>query len=148
MQNSIMMFTLSVFDRKYPFLANLVQKVKIISWNWNLVPTLIWICLIQCWCSIFLFLIGNMLFGQICSKKLKLSVQGETRYLNSFKYAELNSDVHFFRFQPEISCLGQFGPKNQNSQLKVKLDTQTNSNMQNLMMLFNQNGQLKVKLDT
>ena len=148
MQNSMVMFIVFVFDRKYPFLANLVQKVKIISWNWNLVPTLIWICLIQCWCSIFLFLIGNMLFGQICSKKLKLSVQGETRYLNSFKYAELNSDVHFFRFQPEISCLGQFGPKNQNSQLKVKLDTQTNSNMQNSMMLFNQNGQLKVKLDT
>ena len=81
-----------------------------------------------------------MPFGQICSKKLKLPVQGETRYLNSLKYAELNSDVHFFCFQPEIPCLGQFGPKNQNDQLKVKLDTQTNLNMQNSMMLFNQNG--------
>ena len=47
-----------------------------------------------------------------------------------------NGDVHFFRFQPEIPCLGQFGPKNQNCQLKVKLDTYTNTNIQNLMMLF------------
>ena len=31
MQNSMVMFILSVFDWKYPFWANLVQKVKIIS---------------------------------------------------------------------------------------------------------------------
>ena len=31
MQNSIVIFTFFVFDRKYPFLANLVQKVKIVS---------------------------------------------------------------------------------------------------------------------
>ena len=80
-QSSTVMFTFSVFDQKYPFWANLLQKVKIISWSWNLVPRLIRICRIQWWCSLFLFLIGNMLFGQIWSKKVKLSVQGETRYL-------------------------------------------------------------------
>ena len=31
MQNSLMMFTFFVFDRKYPFWANLVQKMKIVS---------------------------------------------------------------------------------------------------------------------
>ena len=30
-QSSTVMFTFSVFDQKYPFWANLVQKVKIIS---------------------------------------------------------------------------------------------------------------------
>ena len=126
MQNSMVMFTFSVFDQKYPFWGNLVQKVKIISWSWNLVPRLIRIYRIQCWCSLFLFLMGNMLFGQILSKKLKLLVQGETWCLNKFKYAAFNGDVHFFRIQLEIPCLGQFGPKNQNCQFKGKLDTQTN----------------------
>ena len=72
MLNSMIIFTFSVFDRKYPFWANLVQKVKIISLSWNLVPRLIRICKIQWWCSLFLFLTGNTLFGTIWSKKSKL----------------------------------------------------------------------------
>ena len=43
-QKSMAMFTFYVFDRKYPFLANLVQNVKIISLSWNLVASLIQIC--------------------------------------------------------------------------------------------------------
>ena len=74
MQNSMVMFIFFVFDWKYPFWANLVQKVKIISWSWNLVPTLIRTCRIQWWCSFSLFLIGNTLFGQIWSKKSKFSL--------------------------------------------------------------------------
>ena len=74
MQNSMVMFILSVFDWKYPFWANLVQKIKIVTLSWNLVPTLIRTCRIQWWCSFFLFLIGNSLFGQIWSKKSKLSL--------------------------------------------------------------------------
>ena len=31
MQNSMVLFTFSVFDWKYPFWANFVQKIKIIS---------------------------------------------------------------------------------------------------------------------
>ena len=31
MQNSMVMFILSVFDWKYPFWANLVQKIKIVT---------------------------------------------------------------------------------------------------------------------
>ena len=74
MQNSMMLFTFFVFEWKYPFWANLVQKIKIISLSWKLVPTLIRACKIQWWYSLFLFLIGNTLFGQIWSKKSKLSV--------------------------------------------------------------------------
>ena len=109
MQNWMMMFTFSVFDRKYPSWANLaekskivcskwsliqrlilifriqwwcfficfrlevpflgypigtnfVQKIKIVSLSWKLVHRLIRIWRIQRWCSVFLFLIGSILF--------------------------------------------------------------------------------------
>ena len=77
MQNSMVMFILSVFDLKYPFWANLVQKIKIVTLSWNLVPTLIRTWRIQWWCSFFLFLRENILFGkfgpksQNCHFKLK-----------------------------------------------------------------------------
>ena len=68
MQNSTVMFTFSVSEWKYPVWANLVQKIKIISLSWNLVPTVIRICRVQWWCPLFLFLIRNTLFGQIWLK--------------------------------------------------------------------------------
>ena len=40
MQNSMVVFTFSVLDRKHPFWANLVQKIKIVRLNLNLVPKL------------------------------------------------------------------------------------------------------------
>ena len=74
MQNSMVMFIFLVFAWKYPFWANLVQKIKIVTLSLNLVPTLIRTCRIQWWCSFFWFLSGNTLFGQIWSKKSKLSL--------------------------------------------------------------------------
>ena len=50
--------------------------------------------------------------------------------------AEFNGDVYFLRFQPEIPFLAKFGPKNQNCQFKVKLDTETNSSMQISVVMF------------
>ena len=50
-------YDFSILDRKYPFWANLVQKIK-----------------------------------------KELSVKAEIRYLVYFKYAEINGDVHLFRF--------------------------------------------------
>ena len=93
MQNSMMLFTFFVFDWKYPFWANLVQKIRIINLSWNLVPRLIQICRIQWPCSLFLFLTGTTYFGQ-------------------------------------------FGPKSQNYHFKLNFGGQSNSNMQNSMMLF------------
>ena len=77
MQNSMMLLTFFVFDWKYSFWANLVQKVKIISFIWNLVPKLVRVCRIQWWCSLFWFLTGNTLFGQIWSIWSELSDQAE-----------------------------------------------------------------------
>ena len=68
MQNSMVMFTFPVFGRKYPVWDNLVQKIKIVSLSWNLIPRLIRICWIQWCCSLFSFLTGNALLGQIFPK--------------------------------------------------------------------------------
>ena len=98
MQNSMVMLILSVFDWKDPFLANLVQNIKIITLCWNFVPTLIRIRRIQ-WCdSIFLFLSGNTLFGQTWSKKSKFSLWAKIGDLHWFENAEFNGDVHFILF--------------------------------------------------
>ena len=111
MQVSVVMFTFSIFDRKYsfwskkikivssiswylvprriwickipwwcslfcfrteiPFLGKFSLKIKIVSLSWNLVHQM---CRIQWWCSILLFWTGNVLFGQVWSKKSKFSV--------------------------------------------------------------------------
>ena len=68
-QNSMLLFTFSVLERKHLFEENLVQKTKIGSLRWNLVSRLIQICRIQWWCLLFVFQSGNNLFGQIWSKK-------------------------------------------------------------------------------
>ena len=41
-----------------------------------------------------------------------------------------------FVFSQKYPFFGQFGQKNQNFQIKVKLDTYTNSNIQNSMVVF------------
>ena len=41
-----------------------------------------------------------------------------------------------FSFQPEILFLGKFGQKYQNCQFKLKFGTETNSNVQNSMVVF------------
>ena len=70
--NSMVVFTFSVLDQRNSFLGNLVQKIKIVSLNWNLVLRLIRIWGIQGWCSLFLFLPINTLLGQIWFKNSKL----------------------------------------------------------------------------
>ena len=57
-------FEFSVLDQIHPFWVNLVQKTKIVSLSWNLVPVLIWISTIQWWCSVFPFLTENVHLGR------------------------------------------------------------------------------------
>ena len=78
---------------KYPFSANLVQNIKIISLSWHVVPKLIWKCRIEWWYSLFPFLTGNTFLGQTWSEKSKLSVEAEIWYFEWFKYAECNGDM-------------------------------------------------------
>ena len=74
MENSMMLFTFFIFDQKYPFWANLIQKIKFARFRWDLIPRLIRIFRIQWWSLLFSFSNINTLFGQIWSKKSKLSV--------------------------------------------------------------------------
>ena len=69
MQNSMVMFGFSVFERKYSIWTTLIQKLKILSLSENLVPRVIQICLAQWRCSLFPFPHTNAFFGQIRSKK-------------------------------------------------------------------------------
>ena len=61
MENWMVIFCLFVcfffffFRLETAFWVNLVQKFKTVSWNWNLVPYLYWICKIWWWCSFFCF---------------------------------------------------------------------------------------------
>ena len=112
MQNSMVVYTFSVLNQKNPFWANVVQKIKIASLSWNLVPRLIRICRIQWWCSLFLFLTINILLRQIWSKNSKLFVQSKIWYKDKFEYAEFNGCVHFICFRLEIAIVfGQIWSK-------------------------------------
>ena len=58
----------SVFEWKYPFWVNLIQKPKIVSLSWNLVLRLIQICKIPWRCSFFLFSTRNTFLSKFDSK--------------------------------------------------------------------------------
>ena len=78
MVNSMVIFTFLFSTQNSLFWENLIQKIKNVSFNWNLVPWLIRRCTIQWNCSMFLFPTGNTLFfgrfdskSQNCYSKLK-----------------------------------------------------------------------------
>ena len=56
------------FRLEIPVLVNLVQKLRIISLRWNIVPRLIQIYRIPWWCSLFLFSTGNTFLGKVDPK--------------------------------------------------------------------------------
>ena len=70
MQDSMVMFTFSVFDQKYPFWVILVQKNKIVSLSCNLVFRLIRVRRIQWRRSFFpIFDRKDSFLWQSCSRK-------------------------------------------------------------------------------
>ena len=73
MHNSMMAFTFSILYWKYPFLTYLVQKSKVVSLSWKLVPRLIRLCRIQWWCSVFPFSTVNTLFMGNSFQKMKIA---------------------------------------------------------------------------
>ena len=72
MQNSVVVFTFSGFDRKYPFWLNLVPIFTTICFSWNLVPRLIRICRTQWWYSIFSVLDRKYPFWLNFVQKIKI----------------------------------------------------------------------------
>ena len=116
MENSMVMFTFFVFGRKYAVWDNLVQKIKIVSLRWIFVPRLIQLCWIQWCCSLFSFLTGNALLGQIWSKLSIFTV--------------------FFVSNQKCSFLGKFRPKCQKFASIIRIQNKSNSNMQNWKVVF------------
>ena len=83
------MFTFSVFDQKYPFWANLVQKLKIVCSELNLIPTLIRIFRIQWRCSFICFRLEIPFLGKLrpknknCQFRLKFGTLTNLNMKNS-----------------------------------------------------------------
>ena len=75
-------------------------------------------------------------FRIIWFKKATFSVKDETQYLDYLEYAEFYGDVYFCCFRPQIDFLGNFGKKNQNGLLKMKIGAYTSSNILNSMVIF------------
>ena len=91
--NFMVMLAYSVLDLKYPFWANLPQKI-----NQNFVATLIRITVFWWWYSPFLFKTGNTLFGQSWSINSNLFAYGKIWYPDYFRYAEFDDNIRFLFF--------------------------------------------------
>ena len=130
MQNSMVMFTFSVFDQEYAFWANLVQKIKIVSSGWNLILKLIQIFRIHFFVFDREYSFGTNLV-QKSNNKLKLKFG---TYANSNMQSSMECPL--FLFLIGNTLFGQFGPKSQNYQFKLKFGTWTNSNIQNSIAVF------------
>ena len=127
MQNPMVMIAFPVFSRKYPFWANLVKKINIVSLIWNLVPRLIRICKIQWLCSLFFvfdwkypFLINLVLKIKIISLNWKLA----PIFIRTCRTQWWCS---VFLFYTRNTLSGKFGPKSQNCQFKLKFGTYNRS---------------------
>ena len=92
-----MVFNFSVLDRKYPFWANLVWKIKIFSLERNLVSNLTRICTPVC---------TNLVQKNNCQFKLKFCTKFYFNMQNSMAIFSF-----FFCLRREIPFLGKFGPK-------------------------------------
>ena len=125
----------SVFNWKYLFWVNLVQKLKIISLSWNFVPRLIQICRIPWWYSLFLFSSGTTFLGKSDPKNQNWA-EFRTRLIWICRIMKKTCVVHFFCFRSEKPFLGKSSQKNRNCQFKLTFGTKTNSNMQNSIVIF------------
>ena len=135
MQNSMVMFTISLFDRIYLFWLNLVQKMKTVSLSWNLVPKLIWTSEFNGSFHFFCSRPEKPFLGKFCP-----TIQN---YLFKVKFdstTNLNTQNQwwclFYLFWTRntlfaLPFLVKFGPNNQNGQFELKIGTKTKSNMKN-----------------
>ena len=118
MQNSMGMFTFSVFNTKHFFWANLIQKIKIVNLTWNLVPKLIQKCRIQWECSLFLFSMGNTFFWANSVQKIQIVNLIWNLVLALIQIYRIQCWCSLFLFSSESTLFGQIW--SQNSKLTVQ----------------------------
>ena len=85
----MVVFILSVLDRKYPFWANLVQKIKIVSLNWYLGLRLTLILRTESWCLFFPFSTRGIPFLGNLFQKIKIVEAEFTTYNPGHNISEL-----------------------------------------------------------
>ena len=136
MQNSMVVFTFSVLERKHHFWANLVQKIKIVSLRWKLLPRQIWYADMQISMVVFFRFRRKILFLgkfrtkiQNCLFKMKFGAQTNLNMRNSIVICIL-----FVLDQKTL--FGQIWSQIKNCFFIVNFGSQTNSNMQNAMVMF------------
>ena len=106
----MVVFTFSVFYRKYPSWANLVQKIKIVCSKWNMIQRLIQICRIQCCIHVICLEISFLgkfdPKNQNCQLKLKSGTQTNLNTKNSvlkFIFSVFDWKYpSFWKFVPKI----------------------------------------------
>ena len=110
MQNSMMLFSFFVFEWKYPFWANLVEKFEIVTLCWNLVARLIRTCKIQWWCSFFFVFDWKYRFWSNLIQKIKIISWSLNLVARLIRICWIQWSVHFFPFWPEAPFLDKCGP--------------------------------------
>ena len=135
MQNPMMVFILTVFDRKYSFRANFVQKNQNCQFklkfcttpNWNMQNSMVIFILLLLLLLLWLFETRNTLQGKLglenCQFKPKFGLSTNSNMKNSVVMFTLSF------FGRKYPFFGRFVPKNQNCLLKLKFRTPTNPNM-------------------
>ena len=112
------------------------SKKPPICYRWNLVPRLIRICRIQWWVLLFLFSTVFRFFWVNLVQKIKIVGLNWNLVRRLICICKNNRDVHFSCYWLKIPFLGKFSSKNQKCEFKIKIDTNTISNMQNSLILF------------
>ena len=74
MQNLMLVFIFFWYSLKILFLPNLVQKIKIVTFSWNLLPRRIWSGALHffCFCCKYLFAVNFILEAEICYQKFEV----------------------------------------------------------------------------
>ena len=98
LQNSVAPFSFSVLDGKHLFWTNLVQKFKIFSLNWNLVPRIIRICGIQRRSSLFYVLHLKHPFWENLVSKIKIVSLSRNLLLSLIRICRLQWCCSLFLF--------------------------------------------------
>ena len=154
----MLLFSFAVFYRKYSFWVSFAQNIKIVKFCWNLVVNLIRIYRNQWWCSIFCIWPKIPFLGKFGPKikivnliKLKFEIQTNSdiqipwwgkfgqklKIISLTEYLNMQNLMVMLIFPLSTGNTFFVQCWTQNSiLLKVKFSTQTNSNMQNSMVMF------------
>ena len=116
-----------VFDWKNPFRGNLVQKIKIVGSNWNLVYILANLNIQNSVVHTFSVLNPKYHFWVSLVKKKKKKKKKKQNYLFKLKFVRLSGvytiqwQWSLFLFSTKPPFFGKFGPQNQNTSLSLNL---------------------------